>query len=290
MMRQEISSVIARVCGNQLGKLQERLSKVAVNGDSRRFVINRMGSTGSTWLAKLLNSHPDVFCSHEGIVEHVFPSCSYTSDDIIRFIEYLAWDAKHGAYHAIGDVGSVWASHIPSLPFTTALLVRHPARLLQTRLEVYPRDQSFTEISPDSAACLREIWDLDLNAQEPLDRIFLHDLWTFVAQVWLLDKVGMVIRIEDMRNAGNCHRILKMLTGLEYPDGLVETCLGKQVNQRSGKAGRRISEIINGFSMKQREWYHLIMGGTLGYFGYDPWEDVRPGELPQLAYVLDSVG
>jgi hypothetical protein len=288
-MRHQISSVITRVCSNRLAELQERLSKLTVNGDSRRFVINRMGSTGSNWLAKLLNSHSDVFCSHEGVVGHVYPSRSYTSDDIIRFVEYLAWDTKHGAYHAIGDVGSVWAGHIPHVPFTTALLVRHPARVLQTRLEVYSRDQSFTEISPDAAACLREIWDLDLNGQKPLDRIFLHDLWTFASQLWALDKVGMVIRIEDMHNAENCHRILKTLTGLDYPGGLVETCLGKQLNRRSGKAGRRISEIVSGFSTKQREWYHLIMCGTLGYFGYDPLEDVSPGKLPEFGYLLDSV-
>jgi hypothetical protein len=282
-MRLEISSVINRVCGNRLTKIQEELSKLTVSGESRRFVINPMGSTGSTWLAKLLNSHPDVFCSHEGVVGHVYPRRSYTSDDIIRFIEYLAWDAKHSAYHAIGDVGSIWAGHVPNLPFTTALLVRHPARVLQTRLEVYPKDQSFTEISPDSAACLRELWGLDLNAQEPLDRIFLHDLWTFAAQLWMLDKVGMIIRIENMHNADDCHRTLRALTGLDYPDELVERSIGKHLNQRSGNASRTISEIVNGFSMKQREWYHLITRGTLAYFGYDPLEDARVEKLPQFA-------
>src|SRR5437870_615055 len=109
----------------------------------RGFVINRIGSTGSTWLAKLLNSHADVYCSHEGFTAHVYLSTECTADDVLKFIEYFAWDTKHGAYKVLGDIGSVWAGHLPHLkPMTRGLLVRHPARLLNTRLAIYPSDQS----------------------------------------------------------------------------------------------------------------------------------------------------
>ncbi len=106
-----------------------------------------MGSTGSAWLAKLLCSHPEVYCSHEAVVAQVYPAKRYTADEVLRFIEYFAWDTKHHAYKAVGDVGSVWSSQLPYLPsFTTAVLVRHPARLLYTRLKIYPTDQTFTMI------------------------------------------------------------------------------------------------------------------------------------------------
>jgi hypothetical protein len=40
----------------QLARLEREL-----RGTHRRFLVTRMGSSGSTWLAKLLNSHPEVF-------------------------------------------------------------------------------------------------------------------------------------------------------------------------------------------------------------------------------------
>jgi hypothetical protein len=67
------------------------------------------------WLAKLLNSHPDVFCYHEGVVSRVLPNRSYTQEDIFDFIDSLALNSTNGAYQAVGDVGSVWLGHIMNL-------------------------------------------------------------------------------------------------------------------------------------------------------------------------------
>src|SRR2546430_6937875 len=60
--------------------LRAGLSKLDIRGEHHRFLVNRMGSSGSTWLVKLLNSHPDVFCYHEGVLAQIYPQKSYTSE------------------------------------------------------------------------------------------------------------------------------------------------------------------------------------------------------------------
>src|SRR5215831_7852275 len=41
-------------------EIASKLSVLEMTGSHRRFLVARQGSTGSTWLAKLINSHPDV--------------------------------------------------------------------------------------------------------------------------------------------------------------------------------------------------------------------------------------
>lgn len=232
----------------------------------QRFVVARMGSTGSAWLAKLLNSHPDVFCSHEGVAARAYPARSYGPVDILRFLDWLAWDTMHGAYAAIGDVGSVWQSHAVALrEFQTAVLMRHPARLLSTRLATYAHDQPFIEIETD--ADVRRVWDIDMSTCEPLDRVFLHDLFIFASQTWVADRGVRLIRIEDMSDTAHCLLELKHLTGVDYDPGLVEQAIRVRVNQRVPPMP--IPQIVASFTPQQREWYWLILGEAAPRLGYD---------------------
>ena len=76
--------------------VSKEIAAIGISGAHRRFVVNRMGSTGSTWLARLLNSHPDVLCSHESIIGRVFPQRWYTSQDLVDLVRLLAADTLHG--------------------------------------------------------------------------------------------------------------------------------------------------------------------------------------------------
>lgn len=276
---ERITTVVERVFARQLSNIAARLSNLKVNGDFRRFVVNRMGSTGSTWLAKLLNSHRDVYCSQEGVVTRVYPATQCTGDDVLRFIEYFAWDTKHEAYQAVGDVGSVWAGHLECLPmFSTAVLVRHSARLLNTRLKVYPRDQSFSAIPTESRVCIQEIWGIDLDDYQPIDQIFLHDVFTFASQIRFLGDADLVIRIEDMPDVECCQKTLKALTGLDYDRALVEHAIRNHVNCRTDGPAE-ISEIVAEFSPRQREWYRTMLSEIVPHFGYQLFEEPDESSL-----------
>jgi hypothetical protein len=279
-MCQQVGSAFDRVYGPACAEAEVCLSNLRVNGNVRRFIIGRMGSTGSSWLAKLLNGHPEVYCSHEGIVAQLYPSLQINSQEIFRFIEYFAWNAKHEAYRVLGDVGSVFCWHLRWLStFTTALLVRHPARILNTRLTVYPQSQSFAAIPPESRTCIQDLWGIDLHDYEPIDQIFLHDIWTFASQVWVLDKVDLLIRLEDLQEVENCLRILHALTGLDYNRTLVEEATLKRVNRRT-QGSRSISEIVAGFSARQRDWYSLMLADVLPSFGYELLDETPWGKHP----------
>src|SRR5438105_4434195 len=130
------ASILIETCNAVSGDIWRdiaaRLSELQVSGPHRRFLVQRLGSTGSTWLAKLLNSHPDVFCYQEGVISKIFPARSYGNEEILGFIQLLSEDRMHDAYAAVGDVGSTWLPHVLALPrdkFSSGLLLRHPARM-----------------------------------------------------------------------------------------------------------------------------------------------------------------
>ena len=230
-----------------------------------------MGGTGSTWLAKLLNSHPDVFCSHEAVASRVFPATQYGPAEILNYLRCLAWDSMHGAYSAVGDVGSIWQQHAAGLhQFRTAVLLRHPARVLSSRLATYPHDQSFTEITTGRDAL--DLWGIDLAKLDPMDRIFVHDLLIFASQVWALARKVRIIRIEDMASPELCHEALKHLTGLDYPIGLIHSAIAKPVNQRTKPIA--IRQIVSGFTARQRDWYRVLLRDAAPRLGYSLEEPV----------------
>jgi hypothetical protein len=278
----QITAVIERVFAQELMDRRSAMSDLTIQGNLSRFLIGRMGSTGSTWLAKLLDSHPEVSCSHEGFVSQVFPRDNCSASDIDRFIQYFAWDVKHNAYRAVGDVGSAWSTHLPYLPFTTALLLRHPARLLHTRLRIYPNDQSFfPSVSESAHTCIREIWGIHSEDCDTTDQAFLYDAFIFASQVWAIGKVDMLIRIEDLGVAEYCHQTLRALTGEEYDPAIVERSISNRVNQRSGPT-KSVQEIVAGFSALQRDWYHIILGDVIEEFGYSLLDDLDSDRQSRL--------
>src|SRR5271170_4675964 len=101
--------------GNPDQLLRNEFSTIEILGDHHRFVVARMGSTGSTWLAKLLNSHLDVFCTHEQVLSRIIPRGDVSSADICDLVHEIATITHHGAYRAAGDVGSIWLTHAVAL-------------------------------------------------------------------------------------------------------------------------------------------------------------------------------
>jgi hypothetical protein len=228
--------------------------------------VARMGGTGSAWLAKLLNSHPDIFCSHEAVAARAFPAKQYSPGDILSYLRWLAWDTMHDAYWAIGDVGSVWQTHTAALEgFRTAVLIRHPARVLASRLATYPYDQSFTQI--ESAPDIRKIWGIDISRFDPIDAIFVNDLHIFAGQVWSLERGVRIVRIEDLAKPEACHEAAKYLTGLDYPGAVINQAIRTPVNQRTKP--KPIREIVSGFTARQRDWYRLMLRDAAPELGYD---------------------
>ena len=251
--------------------LRAGLSKLDIRGEHHRFLVNRMGSSGSTWLVKLLNSHPDVFCYHEGVLAQIYPQKSYTSEHVVNFIRSLAWDDMHGAYKAIGDVGSSWLGHIHAVPrnlFTTGILLRHPARMLNTRLKVFEKDKSFTKIDPSTLRQTEERWGI--KACNEMDQIFVQDLFHIVVQIRAVDTVDVVIQLERMNDVEYCCNILQQLTGIHHEPSVVDLFIHNPVNRRTNTVS--LQAVLQEFSSEQRAWYNAML----------------KEDLPRCGYALDS--
>ncbi len=269
---------------DNVGALRASLSKLDIRGEHHRFLVNRMGSSGSTWLVKLLNSHPDVFCYHEGVLAQIYPLKSYTTEHVVNFIQSLAWDDMHGAYKAIGDVGSSWLGHIQAVPrnlFTTGILLRHPARMLNTRLKIFETDKSFTKIDPSTLRQIEECWSI--KARDEMDQVFLQDLFHIVAQIRAVDTVDAVIHLERMSDVEYCCNTLQQLTGIHHEPSVVDLFIHNPVNRRSNTAS--VQAVLDQFSSDQRAWYKLMLKEDLPRCGYvlDSDELLEPASCPPSA-------
>ncbi|OLB24677.1 MAG: hypothetical protein AUH15_00465 [Acidobacteriales bacterium 13_2_20CM_55_8] len=273
-------------------ELRSRLGSLELNGSHRRFLVNRMGGTGSSWLVKLLNTHPEVFCYHEGVIIRTFPASSYGSEDIISFIRWLALDDMKGAYKAVGDVGSAWIGHLTSVPkelFTTGILFRHPARMLNTRLNVFKTDKSFTEINVDNLRRIAETWGINGFERSEMDQIFLQDLYNFKTQIDAANSADIVIQLELMSSDLHyCEDILSKLTGRFYERALVEPMLNSPVNRRSQGAAS-IQTVLDGFTEDQRAWYRAILQDSISKVGYDLDNELAASNSPRPALIEPGI-
>ena len=273
-------------------ELRSRLGGLELNGPHRRFLVNRMGGTGSSWLVKLLNTHPDVFCYHEGVIMQTYPASSYGSDDIVSFIRWLAHDDMKGAYQAVGDVGSAWLGHVIGVPkelFTTAILLRHPARVLNTRLQVFATDKSFTEISLDRLKHIERTWGIKALERNEMDQIFLQDLYILKRQIEATSSVNIVMQLERMTSdVDYCGDVLTKLTGRFYDPALIEPMLENRVNRRT-QSGLSILSILEGFTEQQRSWYRLFLQDSISKVSYELDHDSPASNSPGPVSVQASV-
>ena len=258
--------------------IDEKLKSISLSGSHRRFLVARLGSTGSSWLAKLLNSHPEVFCEHEGILKKIYPRKDFGPEDITEFILTVAHNTHHNAYKAAGDVGSVSLSHIIQLPeglITKALLIRHPARMLFTKISnIHPKTLSkFKENlnKPNETIvqeALKKEWGIDDSRFEDMDRIFLRNAYRWVAQLKRAQKFNLIIiKIEDMNEVEYAGDILSKLTGVEYEKSLIGWMANKRENVRAKKF-ESINDLMKEFHTQQCEWYKLMVYEDAEKIGY----------------------
>jgi hypothetical protein len=278
------ASLLIEVCdtvaGNIWREIAAKLSELQVAGPHRRFLVQRLGSTGSTWLAKLLNSHRDVFCYHEGVISKIFPARSYGNEEILGFIQLLSEDHMHDGYAAVGDVGSTWLPHVLALPrekFSSGVLLRHPAKMLNTRLKVFPSDQSFTPAQELAQKCIDLIWGIRAADFSLLDQIFLQDAFFFASQVRAIGNVDVIIQIERMRESDYGQSVLRTLTGQTYDHTILQSAVARPVNSRRGSP-QSVPEILDGFNANQRRWYEQTLGDLIGFLGYSLESDEPLGE------------
>jgi len=118
---------------------------------SHKFAIITWGSTGTSWISKVLNYHPEIICMHE-LASILEQSKIYSSNDYWnKFdpIDYMKIISRIGTpYTTAGDIHSIKIESIPSLKeffgerFHSVVIEREPIARLKSTLVMYNYDYS----------------------------------------------------------------------------------------------------------------------------------------------------
>ena len=179
------------------------------------FSVVSWGCAGTAWLARALNSHPDVFCV-QGANHYLQSMRGIAPMDGLEYMHVLAAIAT--GHSAVGDVHGISRHLIPELRenygsiFSVAVLVRDPLPRTRSQLALF-------KTLPDTAT-----WDLgyvdaiavqcgrqpDTLTQD--DRLKLH-AFNMLNNIVDEQATGPVYRIEDLiRNRDSMASLLQHLT------------------------------------------------------------------------------
>ena len=106
------------------------------------FAVVSWGCAATSWLARALNSHPDIYCEHAANVAWNRFAQAQVPDGI-GYLRVIA--AQASAYKAAGDVHGISRNDIPRLrsllgdAFEAAVLVRDPLLRLQSQAALFKR-------------------------------------------------------------------------------------------------------------------------------------------------------
>ena len=81
------------------------------------FIVASFGRSGTVWLSKILNSHPDVMAYHEGAMKQVYPrgwfeaGMTETEHWFSAIKDMAPWDVELRSYSAVGDLNSFFGFH-----------------------------------------------------------------------------------------------------------------------------------------------------------------------------------
>jgi hypothetical protein len=163
---------------------------------ARLFAVISWGCAATRWLAKILNSHPEIFCVH-ALRDYWLGA---RLDDV-TYLQILASQAD--VYRAGGDVHGIKGANIPWLRqvfgqrLQAVVVVRDPAPRLYSQLALFARAQGLPLWDTSEARQLIEQHGLRLPTgtyDEELFVLGVHRLNAIVEE----QEVGTVYRCEDL--------------------------------------------------------------------------------------------
>lgn len=249
---------------------------VQISRGIERFLVCRTGAAGSSFFSKLLNSHPDVFALHEGILLQTYPGLPTTNDESLRYARWLSGESTHGAYKALGDVGSLPLGLILTAPaeyFKHSILLRHPVSVLRTKLFLLKSDASELpaireRIKNNGTKILAALGG---GADESLaddDLYFFWNAWQLATLFYAARHIDVVIKAENLRDYDYASEVAEKLTGQPYPISVLSEVLKLRINARTPE-NRSAGHSYEDFSRRQQNWYDNLLGSVAVSFGYN---------------------
>lgn len=174
--------------------------------DAGLFAIVSWGQTATTWLARVLNSHIDIMCTHAGWILN--PKLSDTKNRLPGLLQHYQLLADQtSTCSLVGDIHGVWMNEVPTLRalfgsrFHAAAITRDPIARLRSVLSHHLSDHVMEKAKPDWSADAPEVQEVfkayDLPEQS-------YETYTFARCTRLINSVinerrlARVFRFEDV--------------------------------------------------------------------------------------------
>lgn len=219
---------------NDLTPFQQIILKRDAN---QLFAVVTWGCAATTWLAKALNSHPEILCLHAGT--NALNTFHQSVEDSVQYFRVLI-HLGHG-YAAVGDVHGLPRWDIPKLKeafgprFNAAIVVREPIARLRSQMALYEQfrglnawDLSYVESLIDSK---------NIAAESEESRMFVHAA-NMLNAVTEEISYGRIYKTEEITTNPDClSALVGEIAGCKVDTHWLETCIGaKKVNTHANDA------------------------------------------------------
>ncbi len=288
-----------------------------MNTPVQRFHVGSFGRSGTVWLSKLLNAHPEVLCFHEGAIMHHHPSPWWEAGAVetLRWVSAMndlaQWNVGFTCYRSLGDVNSIGGFH-RATPFTNEffrattharlaealgevplfLLMREPIASIESKLRmlehhrgVYlPYARRYLPVVVEGSGLEHTDWWAAVLASDDASlRVMLMLHWRFVAQLRALK----VFRLEEIgQNPQAAAAAAAELSG--FSTGWEEVAAGARQRENVGAgSGESTAAILRHWSEAERTAFRELCALEAQRLGYP-----QEGGLPAPRYLprLDRPG
>lgn len=284
-----------------------------MNTPAQRFHVGSFGRSGTVWLSKLLNAHPEVLCFHEGAIMHHHPSpwLEAGAVETLRWVSSMndlaQWNVGFTCYRSLGDVNSIGGFH-RTTPFTNEfframtharlaealgglplfLLMREPIASIESKLRMlelhrgvylsYAREY-LSVVVEGSGIENTDWWAAILASDDASLRVMLMLHWRFVAQLRALK----IFRLEEIgQNPQAAAAAAAEISGISIGWDVVAAGARQRENVGAG-SGESAAAILTRWSEAERHAFRELCASEAQRMGY-PQEGtlLPPRYLPRL--------
>ena len=169
------------------------------------FAVISWGCAATGWVARVLNSHPDIFCMHAANV--FWQKYGYPESERLDGVAYLrVVFTMANSYLAAGDVHGISRHHVPAIRdafgdhFRCAVLVRDPLPRIRSQLALF---EAFRQFPAWDLEYIKETIDrhgIILPSEDPQDAMFVHAA-NMLNAIVEEQELGAVFRSEDITSS-----------------------------------------------------------------------------------------
>ena len=167
------------------------------------FAIISWGCAATTWLYKVLNAHPEIFCLH-ALNNIWFSTNRIELEKRIDGIKYFQVISKLAhVYKAVGDIHGLSRHHVPELrrvlgdKFNAVVVVREPLPRLKSQVSFFHERQKYNFWNIDYIDDVIKNKGVTLPNDDYEHKLFVHGV-NMLNAITQEENVGKIFRSEDL--------------------------------------------------------------------------------------------